>query len=241
MDKKNSIMLLATQFDNLGGWTVEQQFVLQMGSSYLLAHGIGTPIAEDPTPKVKIEKAGRYTLWVRTKNWTAFWSEGKTPGIFQVKVDGVADEAEFGIGCEGATRAERAAWYWQKGGEYELSAGEHEIALHDLVGLDGRCDAILLTTSGETPCNSLEAYKKLREELLPTPVVEKGHYDFVIVGAGISGMCAALAAARLGCKVALIQDRYILGGNNSSEVRVGLGGQTPAGKCCGMKSTPARF
>ena len=62
-------------------------------------------------------------------------------------------------------------------------------------------------------------------ELLPTPVVEKGHYDFVIVGAGISGMCAALAAARLGCKVALIQDRYILGGNNSSEVRVGLGGQ----------------
>ena len=41
MDKKNSIMLLATQFDNLGGWTVEQQFVLQMGSSYLLAHGIG--------------------------------------------------------------------------------------------------------------------------------------------------------------------------------------------------------
>ena len=185
MDKKNSIMLLATQFDNLGGWTVEQQFVLQMGSSYLLAHGIGTPIAEDPTTKVKIEKAGKYTLWVRTKNWTAFWSEGKTPGIFQVKVDGVADEAEFGIGCEGATRAERAAWYWQKGGEYELSAGEHEIALHDLVGLDGRCDAILLTTSGETPCNSLEAYRKLREELLPTPVVEKGHYDFVIVGAGI--------------------------------------------------------
>jgi len=100
MDKKNSIMLLATQFDNLGGWTVEQQFVLQMGSSYLLAHGIGTPIAEDPTTKVKIEKAGRYTLWVRTKNWTAFWSEGKTPGIFQVKVDGVADEAEFGIGCK---------------------------------------------------------------------------------------------------------------------------------------------
>jgi hypothetical protein len=41
----------------------------------------------------------------------------------------------------------------------------------------------------------------------------------------MSGICAALAAARLGSKVALVQDRYILGGNNSSEVRVGLGGQ----------------
>jgi len=74
--------MLATRFDDLGGWTVEQQFVLQMGSSYLLAHGIGTPIADDPTTKVNIEKPGKYTLWVRTKNWTAFWSEGKTPGIF---------------------------------------------------------------------------------------------------------------------------------------------------------------
>ena len=225
IDKSNSVLLLATRFDNLGGWTVEQQFVLQMGSSYLLAHGIGTPIADDPTTKVNIEKPGKYTLWVRTKNWTAFWSEGKTPGIFQVKVDGVADEAEFGVGCEGATRAERAAWYWQKGGTYELTAGEHEIALHDVMGLDGRCDALLLTTADEAPDNTIEYYKALRAELLPTPIEEKGHYDFVIVGAGISGMCAALAAARLGCKVALIQDRYILGGNNSSEVRVGLGGQ----------------
>ena len=33
-------MVLATRFDDTGDWTVEQQFVLQMGSSYLLAHGI---------------------------------------------------------------------------------------------------------------------------------------------------------------------------------------------------------
>ena len=32
INKSNSIMLLATRFDNLGGWTVEQQFVLQMGT-----------------------------------------------------------------------------------------------------------------------------------------------------------------------------------------------------------------
>ena len=225
MDKTNSLMVLATTFEDLGDWTVEQQFVLQMGSSYLLAHGLGEPLAKDPSTHMIIPKAGKYTLWVRTKNWTAFWSEGKTPGIFQVKVDGKADPSEFGTGFPGATRSERAAWYWQKGGSYELSEGVHEVMLHDLTGLDGRCDAILLTTTGEIPGDSLEDYRALRAELLPTPVEDKGDYDFVVVGAGMSGLCAAIAAARNGSKVALLQDRYILGGNNSSEVRVGLGGQ----------------
>ena len=80
MDRSNSLMVLATTFEDLGGWTVEQQFVLQMGSSYLLAHGIGEPLKKDATTRIKIPVGGNYTLWVRTKNWTAFWSEGKTPG-----------------------------------------------------------------------------------------------------------------------------------------------------------------
>ena len=143
-----------------------------------------------------------------------------------MKVDGQADGAEFGLGCEGATRAERAAWYWQKGGTYHLTKGTHEIALHDLTGFDGRCDAIILTKADEVPGNSVQEYKGVRKAVLgEETAAEKGHYDFVVVGGGISGMCAALAAARLGSKVALIQDRYVLGGNNSSEVRVGLGGQ----------------
>ena len=37
-------------------------------------------------------------------------------------------------------------------------------------------------------------------------------------------MCAAATASRLGSKVALINDRPVLGGNNSSEIRVHLGG-----------------
>lgn len=66
----------------------------------------------------------------------------------------------------------------------------------------------------------------MREALLgPGKPEDKGSYDLVVIGAGMSGLCAAIAAARLGLKVALVQDRYILGGNNSSEVRVGLGGQ----------------
>lgn len=210
-------MLLATRFDDLGDWTVEQQFVLQMGSSYLLAHGIGEPLKKDAVTSFEVPADGQYTMYVRTKNWTKYWSDGPTPGIFQVSVDGEADAETFGTGDKN--------WHWQKGGTYTLAKGRHTVAVHDLMGLDGRFDAILFTTEAEAPADSLEAYKALRGELLPEPEVDKGSYDFVIVGAGMSGLCAAIAAARLGIKVALIQDRYILGGNNSSEVRVGLGGQ----------------
>ncbi len=243
MNTNNSVMALATRFNDKGDWTLEQQFVLQMGSSYLMAHGLGTPLAKDAKTEINIPEDGDYRLWVRTKNWTAFWSEGKTPGIFQVLIDGKADSSEFGIGktplavkagidfpddidTSREARAERAQWYWQKGETYHLTKGSHSIALHDLMGLDGRCDAIILTSTDEVPGDSLEDYRALREALLGQGKPEdKGNYDLVVIGAGMSGLCAAIAAARLGLKVALVQDRYILGGNNSSEVRVGLGGQ----------------
>ncbi len=243
MNTNNSVMALATRFNDKGDWTLEQQFVLQMGSSYLMAHGLGTPLAKDAKTEINIPEDGDYRLWVRTKNWTAFWSEGKTPGIFQVLIDGKADPSEFGIGkmpldvkagidfpddidTSREARAERAQWYWQKGETYHLTKGSHSIALHDLMGLDGRCDAIILTSTDEVPGDSLEDYRTLREALLgPGKPEDKGNYDLVVIGAGMSGLCAAIAAARLGLKVALVQDRYILGGNNSSEVRVGLGGQ----------------
>ncbi len=44
--------------------------------------------------------------------------------------------------------------------------------------------------------------------------------DFCVIGGGLSGMCAAIAAARHGLKVALMQERPMLGGNASSEVRM---------------------
>ncbi len=44
--------------------------------------------------------------------------------------------------------------------------------------------------------------------------------DFCVVGGGLAGMCAAIAAARGGSKVVLIQDRPVLGGNASSEIRM---------------------
>ena len=44
--------------------------------------------------------------------------------------------------------------------------------------------------------------------------------DFCVVGGGLAGLCAAVAAARHGVKVALVQDRPVLGGNASSEIRM---------------------
>jgi len=51
-------------------------------------------------------------------------------------------------------------------------------------------------------------------------------FDLVVVGGGIAGVCAAIAAARKGTSVALVQDRPVLGGNGSSEVRLWLLGAT---------------
>lgn len=50
--------------------------------------------------------------------------------------------------------------------------------------------------------------------------------DFVIVGGGLAGVCAAITAARTGIKVTLVQDRPVLGGNSSSEVRLWILGAT---------------
>lgn len=59
------------------------------------------------------------------------------------------------------------------------------------------------------------------------PGKESSHvlnYDVVVIGGGTGGVGAALACARHGAKTALIQDRPVLGGNNSSEVRMHISG-----------------
>ncbi len=50
--------------------------------------------------------------------------------------------------------------------------------------------------------------------------------DLLVAGGGIAGVCCALAAARLGTRVILCQDRSVLGGNASSEVRMHIVGAT---------------
>ncbi len=66
---------------------------------------------------------------------------------------------------------------------------------------------------------------------------ERLKYDLVVIGGGLAGVCGALAARRHGLKTALIQDRPVLGGNASSEVRVnisGAAGKNPGGRETGI-------
>jgi hypothetical protein len=54
--------------------------------------------------------------------------------------------------------------------------------------------------------------------------------EFCVVGGGMSGLCAAIAAARLGVKTALMHDRPVLGGNASSEIRMWICGANAHGE-----------
>lgn len=53
--------------------------------------------------------------------------------------------------------------------------------------------------------------------------------DLTVIGGGLAGVCAAISAARLGKRVALVNNRPVLGGNSSSEVRVWVVGATAHG------------
>jgi hypothetical protein len=122
---------------------------------------------------------------------------------------------------------EGAGWHWQDGGLVRLKQGRTPLALHDLTGFEGRCDAILLTAdTGLRPPDSGQLLETFRRSALRLPAAPEsaGQFDLVVVGGGMAGTTTAVAAARLGLKVALIQDRPVIGGNTSSEIRVGLGG-----------------
>lgn len=215
-------------FKNKGGWVVDQQFMDLMGSSYLMAHGMGVPVS-DATTEVEIPEQGTYHLYVRTFNWTSPWTQAEGPGKFQLKVNGKKLSSVLG------TKGQQ--WMWQYAGKAQLKQGEAQLSLTDLTGFNGRCDAIYLTTEqGDVPPTdlaALETFRRKKMNLPDAPAVQQP-YDLVVVGGGIAGMCAAAAASRLDCKVALINDRPVLGGNNSAEVRVHLGGHIEVGPHKGL-------
>jgi FAD dependent oxidoreductase len=223
--KADSIDLLveAESFRNHGGWSLDTQFIRNMGSPYLLAHGLGKPV-EDATTMITVPKAGKYKVFARTKDWVARWKAPGEPGKFQIAIGGKLLPNELGtVGAD---------WHWQEAGAIELQQGELELRLKDLKGFDGRCDAIYLTQGEMAPSNTntiLATWRREKLGLPATPEVKSG-YDLVVIGGGYSGMGAALSAARMGCKVALVQDRPVLGGNGSSEVRVWAMGLIRRGK-----------
>jgi hypothetical protein len=191
----------------------------QMGSPFLLAHGLGRPV-NDAVTTVSFPATGTYRLWVRTRDWVAPWKAPGAPGRFQVIVNGKRLSTVFGT--------EGADWHWQQGDIVRIADKITTIALRDLTGFEGRCDALIFTTDMNfVPPNEDDPLAEFRRRALGLGSQPKdaGNFDLVVIGGGMSGTCAAVSAARLGLKVALIQNRPVLGGNNSSEVRVHLGGK----------------
>ncbi|MFO7937126.1 MAG: FAD-dependent oxidoreductase [Kiritimatiellia bacterium] len=217
-----TFMLETEDFAEKGGWVVDQQFMDQMGSPFLLAHGLGRPVS-DAVQSVDIKEAGSYRVLARTRNWNAVWNSNAAAGRFQVLINGKVCGEELG--------GKGANWHWQEAGCIKLKEGAAEISLHDLTGFDGRCDAIILTDDRTfVPPDDIVKLEDFRYECgaLKMPVGDK-KFDLVVSGGGVAGVCAAVSAARLGLKVALVQDRPVWGGNNSSEVRVHLGGRVNIG------------
>jgi len=216
-DPDEGVLVETAAFDNLGGWKLDTQHYQQMGGCYLLAHGMGEPVA-DATTKVSIPQPGTWHVWVRTRDWCA--GDWESPGRFRVLVNGRPLQPTFGT--------EKDAWHWQAGGQVSIdAAGEVEITLKDLTGFDGRCDAIFLSRSPKPnlpggPGEDLAALAAWKDQMTGrhSQRVRESSYDFVVVGGGIAGCAAALAAKSQGLSVALIQDRPVFGGNASEEIRV---------------------
>ncbi len=204
------ILVEAESFDQPGGWVVDPQFVEQMGSPYLMAHGMGTPVANAET-NFKALNTGEYHVWARSKNWApGDWS---APGQFQIAINGKTMPDTLGLS---------PGWTWEYAGKSRLSKGENLLGLHDLTGFNGRCDAIFFSIDSVAPPKDPAAMETWRKSVLGETNVpeEVREFDLVVVGGGIAGCASAIAAAEQGLKVALIHDRPVLGGNASSEIRV---------------------
>jgi len=206
-----NVLVEAESFRDKGGWKVDQQFADIMGSYFLLAHGMGRAV-ENAKTTLSFPTKGVYYLWVRTRNWAP--GKWDAPGRFQVVVDGKTVDSVLGT---------NPGWSWQSAGKVKISGTEVPIELKDLTGFDGRCDALFFSTDSQNvPPDDLTKLAAWRRQISGLPEVPSAtvEFDVVIVGGGIAGCAAALAADKQGLKVALIHDRPLLGGNASSEVRV---------------------
>ena len=216
-----TIWLDATDFSERGGFVLETQFVCEMGQAYLMADGVGEPVMP-ASVKFTVNEGGKYRFFARVKNWCV---EHRPDGII-LEVDGVRS----GHTC---AMMHVNGWYFEVGGDFELSCGEHTLSVYDTSGWFGRFAAVVITNNYDFyPSRELSMMKKQRREIknVPDKVTDMGRYDLIVVGGGVAGVVAAISAARYGLKTALINNRPVLGGNGSDESAVTLDGSTHIGE-----------
>jgi hypothetical protein len=152
----NHIFIEAESFSNKGGWVVDTASMENIHSAYLMAHGMGEPV-DDAVTEFDIPDNGEYNIWALTRDWTSVWNVKDSAGKFNIKIDGT--ELENTLGTNGKE------WAWQFAGKTLLKKGRHTIALHDLTGFNGRCDAIYITDSDEHPSSRADDIDALRQAL----------------------------------------------------------------------------
>jgi hypothetical protein len=137
-----SILIEAEDFDDFGGWVLDSQFEAVMASPYLMAHGLGRPVADAKTV-VRIPETGQYHVLVRAKDWVP----DHHPGRFKLAINGIALAEDFG--------ASGRDWSWEYGGVVEIAEGDAQLVLIDQTGFNGRCDAIYLSKGATWPAAGL--------------------------------------------------------------------------------------
>lgn len=216
--KKDFVLVEAESFNEKGGWVLDQQFMDQMGSPFLLAHGLGKPVQDASTPVV-IPQKGTWHVFARTWNWCSPWKTKEAPGRFKVAVNDVVLDNELGTGKQ---------WGWEYAGCIDIQTKDNTLRLKDLTGFEGRCDAVLFVKDKDALLpQGKEELALFRKRWLDIPEKPQngGQYDLVVIGAGVAGLSAAVKSAREGLKVALINNRPVPGGNNSTEIRVVASGE----------------
>jgi hypothetical protein len=209
------IWIDALQFKKYGGWKRETQFVREMGQGYLLALKTPGEPVEDCETEFSVGGKNTYRIWVRVKNWL----RDHAPGRFYALVDGERAGNELGT-------LPSSLWAWQIAGDVTLDSGTHTLAMNDSTGYFPRFAAVLITDDMDyTPSPEWDRVRKDRALALgQIDTVRKEPFDVVVAGAGPGGIPAAVAAAREGCRVALVHSRPVLGGNASNEATVGFDG-----------------
>jgi len=197
-------------FDQKGGWVVDPQFVEQVGSPYLMAHGMGEPV-DNASTTIQVPSGGSYHVWARTTDWAP--GPWESPGQFNIW---------FGEEKLPETMGQHPRWGWNYAGKVSLKKGPVIVQLEDQTGFNGRCDALYISNRYRTPTNQQDYLLDMRNRFLgygekPEETLD---FDLVVVGGGLAGCAASITAAEQGLKVALIHDRPVLGGNASSEIRV---------------------